>query len=120
MKLIVAGSRFKDSEYDTRLPLVVQELDKKFPDISEIVSGTARGYDRLGERYAQSHHIPVERFPANWDEYGKSAGYRRNEDMANYADELIAFWDGVSKGTQHMINIMKNKNKPVTVILVKE
>ena len=83
--------------------------------ISEIVSGTARGVDQLGERLASELNIPVKRFPANWDLFGKSAGYKRNVTMADYADGLIAIWDGKSKGTGHMINIMTAKGKWIYV-----
>lgn len=70
-----------------------------------IVSGTANGADKLGERFAKEHGILIEKYPANWDEHGKSAGYKRNVEMAKSADILIAFWDGKSKGTKHMIDI---------------
>ena len=55
-------------------------------------------------------------YPAQWDKYGKRAGYRRNEQMAEVADGLIAFWDGQSKGTKHMIDIMTEKNLPTKVV----
>lgn len=104
LKLIVAGSRgFDDYE------LLKETLDKalirfKYADV-EIVSGTAKGADKLGERYAKEHGCQVKRMPADWDRYGKSAGYRRNADMAKYADACIVFWDGKSRGTKHMIDL---------------
>ncbi len=67
----------------------------------------ARGADRLGERYAKERGYPVRLFPADWEKFGKSAGYRRNAEMAKYADGLIAFWDGRSAGTGHMIYLAK-------------
>ena len=111
MKLIVAGSRtfndyklLNDSIFD-----FLSELYDKIPGIGketlEIVSGEAKGADRLGEKYAHKHILKCTHFPANWNEFGKSAGYKRNEQMAEYADACIVFWDGVSKGTNHMINI---------------
>ena len=72
----------------------------------EIVSGTAKGADQLGEKYAKEKGYPVKQFPADWSK-GKSAGYVRNEEMAKYADALIAFWNGLSKGTGHMIDLAK-------------
>jgi hypothetical protein len=58
----------------------------------------------------------IKRYPADWDTFGKSAGYRRNEQMAEDADALVAFWDGESKGTAHMIDTMAAMDKPVRVI----
>jgi hypothetical protein len=86
----------------------------------EIVSGTAKGADKLGEKFAEEHDISVKRMPANWDLYGKSAGYKRNEQMALYAKEdngvLIAFWDEVSKGTKHMIDLANKHGLKVFIV----
>ncbi len=87
--------------------------DNNFKSIIEIISGTARGADKLGERFAKEYNLRIKKFPANWDLYGKKAGYLRNIQMAEYAKNnsdlgvLIAFWDGNSKGTKHMIDIAK-------------
>ena len=78
--------------------------------ITEVVSGTAKGVDSLGEDYAESRGLPVKKFPADRDHLGKGAGYRRNEQMAEYADQLIAIWDGKSLGTKHMIDIAGDKH----------
>ncbi|MEA1980842.1 MAG: hypothetical protein U9N54_07710, partial [candidate division Zixibacteria bacterium] len=74
-----------------------------------------KGVDKLGEEYAEQNYIPLLKFPANWNKYGKRAGYVRNEEMANNADALIAIWDGKSKGTNHMINIAKKKGLLVAI-----
>ena len=87
--------------------------------ITEIVSGTARGADRLGEQYANANSLPLKKMPAEWDKYGKSAGYKRNEQMAEYSDCLIAFWDGQSRGTKHMIDIARRLDLEVIVIKTK-
>lgn len=71
----------------------------------EVVSGTAKGADQMGEFWAEEHGVLVTTFPADWDRFGRSAGYRRNEDMAKYSDVLVAFWDGHSRGTKHMIDL---------------
>lgn len=110
MKVIVAGSR-----KGFTLAEVYHAIDSSKWEITEIVSGTAVGVDQYGEAYARWHSIPVKKFPADWDRFGKSAGYRRNQDMANYADALIAVWDGISKGTKNMIDIMNKLGKPVYV-----
>ena len=76
----------------------------------EIVSGTANGADKLGEKFAKENGYPIKQFPADWDKNGKGAGYIRNAQMAEYADALIVFWDGKSKGTKHMIDLAKRAN----------
>jgi hypothetical protein len=82
----------------------------------EIVSGTANSADKLGERYANENKYHITRFPADWDKYGKSAGYIRNEEMAKYAEVLIVFGDCKSKGTKHMIDIARRYNLKINVI----
>lgn len=86
----------------------------------EIISGVANGADKLGERFAEEYNLKIKKFPANWDLYGKSAGYKRNEQMALYAKEdngvLIAFWDGESKGTVHMIKLARKYDLTTIVI----
>ena len=113
-KVIVAGTRTFD-DYE----LLKSKLDfflKNQTDV-EIVSGTARGADALGERYAAERGLAVKQFPADWDRYGRSAGYRRNAEMAEYADAAVVFWDGKSKGSKHMIDLAKEKGLPVRVVL---
>ena len=68
--------------------------------------------------WAATFSIPCEKYPADWDKYGKSAGYRRNEQMADNADSLIALWDGRSRGTKHMIDIAHRKGLKVYVHLI--
>ena len=111
-RAIVAGSRtFND------YALLEKTLDGIYPQRGiEIISGCARGADWLGERYAAEKGIPFRRFPAEWDNEGCGAGYRRNERMAENADELVAFWDGKSPGTKHMIEIAEKRGLKVFVI----
>lgn len=112
MRFIIAGSRHID-DYES-----ISYYCNKYIilDVTEVVSGTARGVDALGERWAQENNIPVKRFPAKWDEYGKQAGMIRNAQMAGYADGLIAFWDGKSRGTRHMIDVAVEKGLKVLVV----
>lgn len=98
MKVIIAGSR-DITDYEAVKRAVV---NSGF-EITEVVSGTARGVDQLGEQWAIDNNIPITPFPANWANYGRGAGFRRNLEMAQYADALIALWDGVSRGTKNMI-----------------
>ena len=112
MNIIVAGSRsFKD------YTLLRQRLDYYFKNITPtIVCGEARGADELGRRYAETHGLEIISMPADWNKYGRSAGYRRNEEMAKIADGLVAFWDGQSQGTRHMINTMAKLGKEVKIV----
>jgi hypothetical protein len=111
MRVIIAGSRDFD-DYDKLCHFCDYVLrDQK--EI-EIVSGTAKGADQLGERYAVERGYPVKQFPADWNK-GKSAGYFRNEEMAKYGDALIAFWNGTSKGTENMINLAKQYNLKIRI-----
>lgn len=98
--------------------MVLKAVKESGFHITEIVSGGAIGVDRLGERYAKDHGVSLKIFPADWNKYGKSAGYRRNVEMAENADSLIAITSG-SKGTQHMIDIAKKKGLKVYTMKVK-
>ncbi len=102
IKVIIAGGRnFEDFDK------LCQVCDEFLQDQNkvEIVSGAYKGADLLGERYAAERNHTIKQFPADWRRYGKSAGHKRNIEMAAYADALIAFWDGESKGTKHMIEL---------------
>lgn len=112
MKVIVAGGRdFTDWEHTC---LALDKITTGMKDLI-IVSGTARGADAQGERYAEDVGCEVVRFPADWDQYGLRAGYLRNEAMAEYADVLVAFWDGHSRGTGHMIDLAHQRGLEVYV-----
>lgn len=114
-KVIIAGGRdFADMDLLSQTILGLYS----YSELSslEIVSGRARGTDRLGEVFAHEHDIPVKFFPAEWDKHGKAAGFIRNKEMAEYADVLVAFWDGKSKGTSHMINLAKAQDLSVHVV----
>lgn len=107
MRVIIAGSR--DVE-DYALILEAVKASGFSSEITEVISGTARGADSLGELWAIRNKIPVKRMSANWSQYGKRAGILRNEEMAKYASEegdggLIAIWDGKSRGTKSMIDL---------------
>jgi hypothetical protein len=113
MRVIIAGGRtFQD--YNLLCRVCDYMLSETKSDIT-IVSGTANGADKLGEQYANDRGYQIDRYPAEWDKYGKSAGYIRNEKMAENADALIAFWDHKSKGTRHMINIAMSKSLKIKI-----
>lgn len=116
MKAIIAGSRdFHDYDF-MEAKLVGMFLSTDYP--TQIISGTARGADRLGEQFAKSFDIELVLVEANWKTEGKKAGVLRNIRMAEKADILLAFWDGKSKGTRHMINTALEKNLEVHVWVV--
>ena len=115
-RVIIAGSRdFKN--YDLLVGKCSYLLSEKMKthDIV-IISGTARGADQLGEKYAEEMGFELEKYPADWDKYGKSAGYIRNKEMAENADAVICFWNGISAGTKHMVDIAKEKGLMLKVI----
>ena len=114
MKVIIAGSR-NFTNYQ-KLKKQCDQFLQNQTDI-EIVSGEHyKGADKLGEKYAAEKEFPLTKFPANWYRYGKAAGPKRNEYMANYADALIAFWDSKSRGTKNMIQLAKQKNLKIKII----
>lgn len=116
-RIIVAGGR-TFSDYEGLRAKLDELVARKLLQGEEIVivSGTANGADKLGERYAEERGYHCRQYPAQWDTYGKSAGYKRNALMAENAEALVAFWDGKSRGTMHMINLAKSKGLAVRVI----
>lgn len=97
VKLIIAGGR--DFVYQ---PIHVRKLNslRELIAIVEVVSGCAKGADKFGELWANGHGIPVKRFKADWDKYGKAAGAIRNEEMAKYASDVVLFPG--NRGTNNM------------------
>jgi hypothetical protein len=114
MKLIIAGSRnFTDYK---KLAEACDQLLQDQTNI-EIVSGAYyRGADKLGMKYAKERNYKLTEFPADWNRYGRAAGPKRNEQMAKYADALMAFWDGKSRGTKHMIDMANNTGLKIRII----
>jgi len=105
MRIIIAGSR----GYRGGVLGIESAIRDSGFTVTTVISGVAKGADLAGEWWAKSKGIPCERFPAQWNEFGKSAGMIRNQQMADAADALIALWDGKSRGTEAMIRMMKNK-----------
>ncbi len=118
MHVIIAGSR---DITDYKL-LEQAVINSKF-SIDTVISGGARGVDRLGEIFAKQHNCNLVIMRPDWDKYKKSAGYIRNSEMANKAAAtgkggLIAIWDGKSRGTKHMIDTATTKNLMVYVYII--
>jgi len=117
VKVIISGSRDITDIHQIRraMEVALTFWNLNIADITEIVSGGARGVDTLGGCFATENNIPVRQFLPYWNKDGKAAGIIRNTKMAQYADRLIAIWDGESRGTKHMISAMQCLNKEVYV-----
>jgi len=112
MRLAVIGSSGFDN-YNIMV-IVIDELRKIYM-IDTIVSGGAKGADTFAEIYAKDNNLKLIVFPAQWDEYGKSAGFIRNTTIWDNSDLGVAFWDGSSKGTAHSFKISKKQQKMLYV-----
>ena len=131
LRIIIAGGRDFD-DYSLLRTKVIYAVKDVLIKVNQknlipkqqvtIISGTAKGADSLGEQFAKEFELALKQMPAQWDAYGKSAGYRRNVQMAEFAREddnaqgiLIAFWDGKSRGTKHMIEIAQKHDLMIYV-----
>lgn len=116
-KVIIAGGRdFTDYEYMSKeLSKLLFNSSPFDGDSTTIISGMAKGADTLAIQYADEHQMTKILFPANWKKYPIIAGFLRNEDMLRIATHVIAFWDGKSSGTKHMIDIAEEKGIPVWI-----
>ena len=113
MKLLVAGSR-AFTDYQKLCQVLAPERHR----IAQVLTGGARGADQLGYRWAWKHQVKHQLFRAEWERFGRSAGMRRNHQMAQAGDMLVAFHVNNSPGTAHMIACMRARGKPVVVIQV--
>ena len=112
MNISIIGSRsFND------YALLKETIDKEFEnkEISLIVSGGAKGADSLGEKYAINNGIAVKIFLPDWKKYGRGAGFVRNKTIVENSDVVVAFWNGVSKGTKNSIDVAKKLNKKLII-----
>ena len=107
MKIAIIGSR----------NITVSDLGQYLPDgITEIISGGAKGVDSCAKEYALSHGIPLTEFLPDYRRYGRGAPLRRNQQIADAADLVLAFWDGTSRGTAHIIDYCGKTGKPCRII----
>ncbi len=116
MRTIIAGSRGVTDYEVVKNAMACANHAGIYP--TTILSGNARGADILGECWAANHHIPVEIYPAEWNKYGKGAGFKRNALMASKAQALVALWDEQSRGTGHMIDMANALGLKVVVYKV--
>lgn len=109
MKVAIIGSR----------SLEIINIGKYLPEgVTEIVSGGAKGIDSCAANYATEHGIKLTVFLPEYEKYGKAAPLKRNLQIIDYCDLVIAFWEGKSKGTKYVIDNCKKKDKPIQVILM--
>jgi hypothetical protein len=108
--LAIVGSRTFNN-YDMFCKYV-----NKIKNIKLIISGGAKGADAFAKRYAEENNIPLKEYLADWDRYGKRAGYLRNVDIVTSSTHVLIYWDLISKGTKHDIDLAEQYNKPYIVI----
>ena len=109
MKIAIIGSR----------SLKLDNLGDFLPaNITEIVSGGAKGVDSVAAEYAKQNNIKLTEFLPEYARYGRAAPLKRNQQIAEYADEVIAFWDGSSKGTMYTVELFRKRGKNITIIRI--
>lgn len=112
MVLAIIGSRdFNDYE---QLSYFIRK-NVKVDNITEIVSGGARGADALAEKFAMEYHIPTTIFKPNWQKFGRPAGMIRNKDIIEKSEVVFAFWDGISKGTANSLKLAEKAKKSIYI-----
>lgn len=128
MRTIIAGSRDFPAKKEVKPGVFIDDPEDLIfahkwlyginlvRPITAVICGMAQGADMMGYKWAKEKGIEIAEFPADWNGLGKSAGYARNEQMAQNAEALVAFWDGKSKGTKHMIDLAYSYGLEVTVI----
>ena len=109
--IAVVGSR---DFYD--YPLLKETLDTLLTRSATLISGGASGADALAEKYAREHGRTIEVIAPDWKTHGPSAGFRRNREIVEKATRVIAFWDGSSRGTAHVIDLARAEGKSVHIV----
>lgn len=117
-KIVIAGCRNYNNYKQAKafLDSYLNNIKKEHEII--IISGCSNGADRLGELYAEENGFKIEKHPADWKRYGRSAGPKRNEEMAKIADAVICFWDRKSRGTKSMIDFANKYKKPLKIKII--
>jgi len=111
MKIAIIGSR----------NLVIDDFSQYLPNnITELVSGGAKGIDQCVKQYALTNSIKITEFLPEYNKYRRNAPLIRNKIIIEYADEIIAFWDGKSKGTKYVIDMCKKTNKKIRIYLIQQ
>ena len=117
-RVVIAGCRnyYNYGEAKAYIDFCLSNIRKENEII--IVSGGASGADAMGERYANENKLAIERHPADWKTYGRSAGPKRNKQMAEVSDYVICFWDQKSPGTKSMIDFARKLGKPIRIKII--
>ena len=115
MRVVICGSRGIGS-----VELIDKAVKMSGFEVTEVISGTASGPDTFAIEWAEKNGIPVVRMPADWNKYGRSAGFKRNKEMVDIADAVIAIWDEKSNGTRNTMGLGKDKGIPVKVFVPKK
>ena len=119
-RIVIAGCRDYNNYNEAKKYISYYLNDIRKQNNIVILSGCATGADALGERYAKENGFKVEKYPANWEKYGKYAGPKRNKEMAKNCDYVLCFWDGKSKGTKSMITLAEEYKKPIRIIKISQ
>lgn len=110
MKVAIIGSR----------NLAVEDFSPYLPEeVTEIVSGGARGIDQCARRYAKERGLKLTEFLPNYEQFGRGAPLRRNITIIEHSDLVLAFWDGSSRGTKFVIDRCREMGKPIRIFKVK-
>lgn len=109
MKTAIIGSR----------TLTITNLEEYIPkNTVELIYGGAKGVDSCVKEFSKTHNIKFTEFLPDYSKYRRYAPLKRNLDIIHYANYVIAFWDGKSKGTKFVIENCKKLNKPIKVIVM--
>jgi len=114
MRIAIVGSR-TFSDYDLLKNYITDIISVE--EIDMVVSGGAKGADTLGMKFAQNHDIELKEYKPDWEKYGRAAGFARNKLIIDDADAVFVFWDGISKGTKHDIDLAKKAEKELHICL---
>lgn len=114
-RVVIAGGRDYNNYDEAKryIDYCISNIRKEYTLV--FLSGCCRGADMLGERYAEENGFRVEKYPADWEKYGRNAGPKRNKQMAEAGDYVICFWNGKSRGTKSMIEYARKLGKPVKI-----
>ena len=109
MKIAIVGSR----------SLVMEDFTPYLPaDVTEIVSGGAKGIDRCAAAYAKAHGLTLTEFKPDYARFGRGAPLKRNLEIVEYADFVLIFWDGASRGSRFVLDVCEKSRKPYRVVTV--